>query len=447
MEELEPKKTWERVLTEIENSISKPNFNTWFKDTSIARFDDGVIFLSVPNHFVEEWLGSKFHNLILKSLRNISTSIHSLQYIISKDDIRKNNQKDKPILINKELPLENYYINREDNLNPRYTFENFIVGPFNELAHAASQAVIKKPGIVYNPLFIYGNTGHGKTHLIQAIGNFIKNVGRKVFYTTSEKFGQEYVNALQMNKPNFFKEKYRKYDVLIMDDIQFFSGKMKIQEELFHLFNHLYDNNRQIIFSSDKHPSFIQDLEERLRSRFSAGMVVDIPPPEAESRMAIIQSKISQGNVEVSDEILNFLSYSITGNIREIEGIVNSIVCQIQLKRRDLSLNEVKMFIKNSTKPKKNISTKEIVKTVADFYNIEENLIYEKTRKKEIIKPRQIIMYLLREEFAISYPAIGERLGGRDHTTVMHSCDKIKRDLEKDQNLSTEIDQLRSILV
>lgn len=446
-EEIDVKKIWDTVLNDIELSVSKPNFNTWFKDTYILKFEDGIIYLSVQNNFVQEWLSSKFHNVILKSLRNISTNIHSLEYLITKDDARKNIPKEKTVLINKELPLENYYINKDDNLNPRYTFDTFIVGPFNELAHAASQAIIKKPGIVYNPLFIYGNTGHGKTHLIQAVGNHLKNSGRKVFYTTSEKFGQEYVNALQTNHPNFFKEKYRKYDVLIMDDIQFFSEKLKTQEELFHLFNHLYDNNRQIIFSSDKHPALIQGLEERLRGRFSAGMVVDIPAPEAESRVAIIKSKVAQSNFQLSDEIVNFLAYTMSGNIRELEGVVNSIVCQSQLKDKELSLAEVKNFVKNSTKPKKNVSTTEVVKTVANFYNIEEQSIYEKTRKKEIIKPRQIIMYILREEFAISYPAIGEKLGGRDHTTVMHSCEKIKNDILKDQNLSDEINQLRSILV
>ncbi len=448
MEDFDAKKMWDRVLTDVELSVSKPNFNTWFKDTYILKFEEGTIFLSVPNNFVEEWLQSKFHNLILKSLRGISTNIHALEYIITKEDMRSKVSKDKIVFMNKELPLENYYINREDNLNPRYTFETLVVGPFNELAHAAAQAVIKKPGIVYNPLFIHGNTGHGKTHIIQAIGNHIKNSGRKVFYTTSEKFGQEYVNALQVKKPDLFKEKYRKYDTLIMDDIQFLSGKMKMQEELFHLFNHLYDNNRQIIFSSDKHPSLIQDFEDRLLSRFSAGMVVDIPPPDADSRMAIIKSKASQSSIELENEVIEFLGYSnSTNNVREIEGIINSIVCQTQLKERPLSVQEIKNLIKSSAKPKKNVSTKEVVQTVADFYNIEPDSIYEKTRKKEIIKPRQIIMYILREEFNISYPSIGERLGGRDHTTVMHSCEKIKNDMEKDTSLSAEISQLRSILV
>jgi chromosomal replication initiator protein len=445
---MDNKKLWDSVLVEMELSLSKPNFNTWFKDTSIIKQDEGAIYLGVPNTFVQDWLSSKFHNLILKALRANSPSIQSLHYIISKEEMREKQEAQKIPPMNKELPIAEIYINKDDNLNPRYTFESFVVGPFNEFAFAASQAVIKKPGIVYNPLFIYGGTGHGKTHLIQAVGNYLKSSGsKKVFYTTSEKFGQEYINALQLNKPNFFKEKYRKYDVLVMDDIQFFSGKMKIQEELFHLFNHLYDNNKQIIFSSDKHPSLIQDLEDRLKSRFSAGMIVDIPAPDNESRAAIIRNKSNTALFPLGKEIIDYLAYSVTGNIRELEGMINSITCQAELKGRELSLVEVKNFVKNTAKPKKLVSTKEVVKTVAEFYNIEEQLIYDKTRKKEIIKPRQIIMYILREDFNISYPAIGEKLGGRDHTTVMHSCEKIKNDMKFDDMLIQEINQLRSIFV
>ncbi len=446
---MDNKKLWDSVLVEMELSLSKPNFNTWFKDTAIIRQEEGAVYLSVPNTFVQDWLGSKFHNTILKALRTLSGNVQSLHYLISKEDMKEKQQViEKTVQATKELPIQDTYINKEDNLNPRYTFETFVVGPFNEFAHAASQAIIKKPGIVYNPLFIYGGTGHGKTHLIQAVGNHIKNTsGKKVFYTTSEKFFQEYVNALQLNKPNFFKEKYRKYDVLIMDDIQFFSGKMKAQEELFHLFNHLYENNKQIIFSSDKHPGLIQDLEDRLKSRFSAGMTVDIPTPDNESRAAIIRTKTASDPHQLSKEIVEYLAYSVTGNIRELEGIINSISCQSQLKDREITLSEVKNFVKNNARPKKLVSTKEVVKTVAEFYNIEEQLIYDKTRKKEIIKPRQIIMYILREDFNISYPAIGEKLGGRDHTTVMHSCEKIKNDMKLDDMLIQEINQLRSIFV
>ncbi|TSC70545.1 MAG: chromosomal replication initiator protein [Parcubacteria group bacterium Gr01-1014_46] len=445
---MENKKLWDGVLVEMELNLSKPNFNTWFKDTFIVKQENGAVHLGVPNTFVQDWLSSKFHNTILKALRNISSNVQSLHYTISREDMKERALSEKPQQTTRELPIADTYINKEDNLNPRYTFDTFVVGPFNEFAHAASQAVIKKPGIVYNPLFVYGGTGHGKTHLIQAMGNYLKSSGnRKVFYTTSEKFSQELVNAIQANRPNFFKEKYRKYDVLIMDDVQFFSGKMKTQEELFHLFNHLYENNKQIIFSSDKHPALIQDLEDRLKSRFSAGMTVDIPTPDNESRIAIIRAKLNSSEYPLSKEVIEYLAYSINGNIRELEGIINSITCQSQLKGRELSLSEVKNFVKNNTRPKKIISIKEVVKTVSDFYNIEEQLIYDKTRKKEIIKPRQIIMYILREDFNISFPAIGEKLGGRDHTTVMHSCEKIKNDVKTDELLLQEINQLRSIFV
>ncbi len=445
---MDNKKLWDSVLVEMELNLSKPNFNTWFKDTHVVKQEEGAVYLSVPNTFVQDWLGSKFHNLILKALRTLSPHVQSLQYVITKEDSREKPAVEKAAPVNKELPMADIYINKDDNLNPRYTFESFVVGPFNEFAHAASQAIIKKPGIVYNPLFIYGGTGHGKTHLIQAVGNHIKNTtSRKVFYTTSEKFAQELINALTLNKPNFFKEKYRKYDVLIMDDIQFFSGKMKVQEELFHLFNHLFDNNKQIIFSSDKHPGLIQDLEERLKSRFSAGMIVDIQSPDNESRVAIIRSKSSICPYPLSKEVVDYIAYTIVGNIRELEGVINSITVQSEMKGRELSLLEVKNFVKNTTKPKKLASTKEVVSTVAEFYNIEPQLIYDKTRKKEIIKPRQIIMYILREDFNISYPTIGEKLGGRDHTTVMHSCEKIKNDMKADEMLIQEINQLRSIFV
>ncbi|MDO8510142.1 MAG: chromosomal replication initiator protein DnaA, partial [bacterium] len=316
-------------------------------------------------------------------------------------------------------------------------------------AHAAAQAVIKKPGIAYNPLFIYGNTGHGKTHLIQAVGNCIKTAspGKKIFYVTSEKFSLDYVNSVQANKVSVFKEKYRKYDILVMDDIQFLSNKEKTQEELFHLFNFLYDNNKQIIFSSDKHPNFIPNLEERLKSRFSAGMIVDIPTPDQESRAAIIKTKCRQINYTLSPETVEYLATSLSGNIRELEGMINSIVCQAQLKNRELSLAEVRNLAKTSIKPKKAISAKDIIKIIAEFYSINENSICEKTRKKEVVRPRQLTMYILREDFNISYPSIGEKLGGRDHTTVIHSCEKIKNELKDNNVLAQELTQIRALML
>lgn len=456
----ENKKLWDTVLVEMELAISKPNFNTWFRETSIYKVEDGTAFVNVPNNFAKDWLYKKYHSTILRILRTATPTIRSLEYLVGKSEKKQVAGEEKPVvasIINNELPLNDYYINKEDNLNPRYTFDSFIVGPFNELAHAAAQAVIKKPGIVYNPLFVYGNTGHGKTHLIQAVGNYLKHMypEMRLHYVTSEKFASDYVNSVQSqqtdpnksNKINNFKEKYRKYDVLIMDDIQFLSKTEKTQEELFHLFNHLYDNNKQIIFSSDKHPNYIPNLEDRLRSRFAAGMIVDIPPPDHESRIAILKAKLRHQGLILSDEIIDFIAASVSTNIRELEGVLNAIVMQSQLKGRELTLIEAKNLLKNSARPsKRTLSTKEVIKIIADFYNIEETSIYEKTRKKEVIRPRQMTMYVLREDFKISYPSIGERLGGRDHTTVIHSCEKIKGDLKLDPTLGQELNQIRALI-
>ncbi len=446
---MDTKELWDNVLLEIESFVSKANFATWFKDTKISGFESGVIYLSVPNTFVQEWLLKKFHSLILKLLRQSSESIHALEYVIKEESKQKNQYiPTKQSSPTKELPLSEHYVNKDDNLNPRYTFESFVVGPFNELAYAAAQAVIKNPGITYNPFFIYGNSGHGKTHLIQAIGNAVKAVdpSKKIFYFTSEKFLNDYVSSVQANKVDQFKDKYRKYDMLIMDDVQFLSGKEKTQEELFHLFNIMKDSNKHIVFSCDKHPNFVTGLEDRLKSRFAAGMVIDIPAPDNESRVAIIKSKCASINLFVDDGIIDYLADSIRGNIRDLEGVINLIVCQSETKNKVLTLNEVKDLVKNSIKQKKLLSYKEVVKIIADFYKIEEESIYEKTRKKEVIKPRQIIMYILREDFSISYPSIGEKLGGRDHTTVIHSYEKIKSEIKSDMLLSKEIQEIRGMI-
>lgn len=443
------KQLWDSALVDIELSVSKANFNTWFKNTLILKQEDGVIYLNVPNEFAKDWLCNKYHKFILKALRGYGDGVRSLEYVVCKNKSETNSIQKQTInqSFNTELPLNDLYINKEDNLNPRYTFDSFIIGSFNELAHAASQAIIKTPGVVYNPLFIHGGTGLGKTHLIQAIGNEIKknDPKKKVFYVTSEKFSIDYINALQINKINNFKEKYRKYDVFIMDDTQFLSNKEKTQEELFHLFNALYEKNKQIIFSSDQHPSYIPNLEDRLKSRFSAGMIIDIQQPEYESRLAILKLKSKINNLTITDDIVEHLASSIQGNIRELEGLLNLVICQSQLKNRFITLNEVRFIVKNSIKQKKSVSVKDIVKIVTDFYEIKEESIYEKTRKKEIVKPRQIIMYILRKDFSVSYPTIGQKLGGRDHTTVIHSCEKINNDIKKDKLLNQEIDQIRAL--
>jgi chromosomal replication initiator protein len=444
------KELWEKCLAEIELNISKANFTTWFKNTSIIKEEEGTLQIGVPNEFVKDWLHNKFHKLILKTLIGCNDGIRGVEYVIAKSNPVGNQKteeiKTKTVLnTNKELPLNDLYINKEDNLNPKYTFNSFVVGPFNELAYAVAQAIINNPGQSYNPFFVYGGTGLGKTHIIQAIGNVIKakHPLKKIYYVSLERFAIDYINSIQNKNPNAFKEKYRKYDVIIMDDIQFISGKDKTQEELFHLFNTLYENNKQIIFSSDKHPNFIQGLEDRLQSRFASGMTVQIVEPDYESRIAIIKAKFDSVGMIVEPEIVSCLASSLEGNIRELEGSLNTIVCQSQLKNKPLSLNEVKILIKNNIRPKKTVAIKDVVKIIADYYGIEEDVVYEKTRRREIVKARQVAMYILREDFNVSYPLIGSKMGGRDHTTVIHSHLKIKDDLKTDPSLLQEIEKIR----
>ena len=444
---MDTKKLWDDLLAQMEIEVSRANFSTWFKDTYINKMDGGTVSLAVPNTFAKEWLSQRYHKKILEILRGKNESIRSVEYIIATQKKKKEGESDDESSQNKELPLSGLFINPEDNLNPRYTFENFVVGQFNELAHAAAQAIIKKP-VAYNPLFYYGNTGLGKTHLMQAIGNHIKNHNkeRRVYYVTSEKFTTDYIMSLQSGKINNFKDKYRKYDVLIIDDIQFLSNKEKTQEELFHLFNHLYDNNKQIIFSSDVHVNYLPNIEDRLKSRFMAGMIIDISPADTESRMAILKTKARLNNFNLTNETASYLATAVDGSIRELEGVLNTIICQSQLKGRDLTLMEIKQHTKNTGRPHKNVSVKDVVRAVSSFYNIEEDTIYNKTRKQEVVKPRQLTMYILREDYNISFPSIGQKLGGRDHTTVIHSCEKIKNELKMNSELLSEINQIRAMI-
>jgi chromosomal replication initiator protein len=438
---------WQNALVQIELSTSEASFKTWFKGTEILRRDGGDVFVAVPSKIVKEWLREKHHKLILKTLRDLDESVRSVEYIVHKN-VRQGQKKDVVQQPQPTMEIQDLYIDKRDNLNPRYTFETFVIGPFNQLAHAAAHMVAQRPSLTYNPLFIYGKTGHGKTHLIQAIGNHIKKSSpqRKVFYVTSERFAVDYINAVKSGKANSFKDHYRQYDLLIMDDVQFIANTEKTQEELFHLFNALYDNNKQIVFSSDKHPNNLPGFEDRLKSRFSAGLIAEIPEPDFESRVTIIKAKSAMYHFSIQDDVVAYVAEQVHGNVRELEGAINAIMCKTQLKGAPLTQQEVASLIKHSAKPQKGVSVGDVVKKVSQFYGIDERSIYEKTRKKEVVRPRQVIMYILREEYNVSYPSIGEKLGGRDHTTVIHSCEKIKEEIQRDTELAHEIDQVKTIL-
>ena len=443
---------WNIVLNQIQLEVSKVNFNTWFKNTHITAFNNSCVTVGSPNQFTKDWLESKYDKTLLRILRSINESVRSVNFVIIKPDqiIKKSNQ-----VINMSssgqgyLPLGDLYVNKDDGLNSKYSFDNYVVGPFNDVAFATSQAVIMNPGLSYNPFFVYGNSGLGKTHLLQALGNSVKKKypEKKIYYTSLEKYYTEYVNSINQNKITQFREKYSKFSVFIMDDIQFITNKDKTQDELFYLFNLMYDMNRQIVFSADVHPNMIVGLDDRLRTRCIAGMTVDVSTPSFEDRVAILKRKAGENIKFFEDKALEFIAETIQSSIRELEGVLTTLIAQAQIKNSILNIPEIKLLLRNNIKSKKSVSVNEIVKSICEYYQIEESLIYSKTRRKDVVYPRQVIMYILREEYNISYPSIGDKLGGRDHTTVIHSYEKIKKEIKTNNHLVKEIADLMSILV
>lgn len=439
------KEVWNIVLGELEQTLSKANFQTWFPNTHLVKIDNGEVTIGVPNDFVKDWLEGKYKLMALEIMRKHFPSVRSIVFAIKtikKDPTIKESHSESKLA--PQLNLEN----RDDGLNPRYTFKQFIIGGFNELAYAASQAIIKNPGSTYNPYFVYGNTGLGKTHLIQATGHAIKTnfPHKKIYYTSFERFLNDYVDSLKRNAPSQFKDKYRKFDCLIMDDIQFISGKEKAQEELFHIFNNLYNENKQIIFSSDRHPNFIVGLEDRLKSRFGAGMIVDISNPEFESKLLILKEKVGHRMNLIGDEVVSFIAQNYTGNIRELEGIINVIIAQAELRKQPIHINDVKSIMKNHIKEKTSRTPEDIIELVSKYYNTNPQLMSGKTRRQDIVYPRQICIYVLRDFLNVSYQAIGEKLGGRDHTTIMHSYEKVKEEKERNAQINKELEEIKQIL-
>ncbi len=449
-------KLWKAVLGELEVTLSKANFTTWFRDTFIAEENGGKLTVGVPNAFTREWLKNKYHPQILEALKNITKEeVRDVIYEVVnfktttpkvKTGTKKITPQREPITTvrTQSSLLENFC------LNPRYTFETFVVGSNNRLAHAACLAVSKTPGEIYNPLFIYGGVGLGKTHLLQAIGNEIhkKHPNKTVVYTTSEKFTNEMINAIRNKDMSKFKDRYRKIDALIIDDIQFLAGKESTQEEFFHTFNTLYEANKQIIVSSDRPPKAIPTLEDRLRSRFEGGMIADIQSPDFEMRMAILEEKCQEKHFDIPHEVLEYIAKSIQQNIRELEGALTRVMAYCELNNAKPTIESTANILGNIlTNPKRrHITSKQILNTAASFYNISIKDLIGQSRKRELAFPRQIAMYLMREEIRMSYPQIGNELGNRDHTTVIHACTKINREITENENLNHEINLIKERL-
>ena len=437
---------WQTVLAQIQLNISQASFATWFKNTEIVSQKEGKVFVSVPNSFAKEWLEQKYGKVIFKILHGLDEGIKEVKYDVGKSGLKIFKRAAISALESGQLEFQELEIDRETNLNSKYTFENFVVGPFNELAQAAAWASAKNPGQVYNPLFIYGGVGLGKTHLLQAVGNeIIKNLSqKKIKYIPSEKFTAGVVASIRSHEMENFKSRYQAIDVLIIDDIQFLAGKEKTQEEFFHTFNALYEKNKQIVLSSDRPPKAIPALAERLRSRFEGGMIADIGYPDLETRVAILKTKALERKAEFSEEVLNYIASNIQRNIRELEGALNRLIAYQKLNNHSPDLETAKSLLKNlMMAPSKVISAKKIIQAVAEFYDLKEREILSSSRKKEIVKPRQIAMYLLREELKGSFPFIGRKFGGKDHTTAIHAHGKILKETEKNEILVEEINLIK----
>lgn len=447
---------WQMALGELELLISKANFTTWFKNTFISDVETNRIVVATPNAFTKAWLEKKYQSQILQALKNTTNGvIEKIEFIVETNKQFVSKPKIDALSPRTNLAAETQ-VEPEKNklnefgLNKKYTFETFVVGKGNELANAAAKAVANKPGSTYNPLFIYGGVGLGKTHLVQAIGNYVlaNNPKAKILYVNSEKFTNDYIQSIKNGQTDRFKNTYRQVDILLIDDIHFISGKEQTQEEFFHTFNALHQNNKQIVLSSDRPPKAIPDIEQRLISRFEWGMIADISSPDFETRVAILQAKSHEKGLNLDPEIIEYLAKNIQNNIRELEGALNRIIGQQQLNPSPITIESAKQLIDSlSTNANKgNLTPKKIIKVVSEYFEITIDNIIGNCRRKEMVVPRQIIMYLMREEIKSSYPSIGQELGGRDHTTAIHACNKISMAINKDDKMKSDIVSLRQRL-
>lgn len=442
---MDKEEMWQAVLAQIQFHISSANFATWFKNTSILERKDNEVIVATPNNFSKEWLENKYHKLIYKILHSLDREIKEVKYVVHSVGL-KIKKDTTPLEFSLQPHFQEFTTNKATGLNPRYRFDNFIVGPFNELAHAAALAIVKNPGHAYNPLFVYGGVGLGKTHLLQAIGNEIsKKDGQKIVkYVSSERLISELVNAIKNRTMEKFKAAYQPADVLIVDDVQFFAGKDKSQEEFFHIFNALYSQDKQIVLSSDRSPKEIPSLEDRLRSRFEGGMIGDIGYPDFETRVAILKAKAQERGLNLPEETYEFVASNFQRSIRELEGALNRLLAFQEVNKKTPDVEIAKSLLKNMlTKYTKRTNYKKIIQTVAEFYDLSIDSILSASRKKEIVQPRQIAMYLLREELKCSYPFIGRKFGGKDHTTIIHACEKMAKESKESDKLHEEIEMIR----
>lgn len=436
---------WQTVIAQLQMDMPRASFDTWVRDTRPVGYENGILTVGVRNAYARDWLDSRLATTVNKLLIETLNSKVSVSFIVSQND--ENSASTEPdaspasIVITPPEPKP-----RHVTLNPRYTFDTYVVGSGNRLAHAACQAVADKPARAYNPLFLYGGVGLGKTHLLHAIGNACHASGLNILYVSSEEFTNDLIAAIRTHTTQAFREKYRSADVLLIDDIQFIAGKESTQEEFFHTFNTLHGQDKQIIVSSDRPPKSLITLEERLRSRFEWGLTADIQAPDLETRLAILRSKAERTGRNISDEILEGIAQRVQSNIRELEGALNRIIAYADLSGSPLTPNLVEVALADLIPSRNDIEPTYLVDLVARKFGLTTEKLLSRDRTKEVALPRQIAMYLLREEAKISFPQIGEVLGGRDHSTVMSAYEKIKEQIHADRRLEQDIVSIKQQL-
>ena len=454
MRQDDKEKLWRAVLGEIEVGMSPANFQTWFKNTSLDDIQEtsGIVIIRVPNDFTKGWLQQKYQKEIHRCLNKHLGRVVVVQYIVGTKRIvpQEGRPTDAQLPANVK-PIEEVVVETPpEGLNPKLTFEQFVVGENSKLCHAAAESVARQPGANYNPLFIYGGVGLGKTHLLQAIGNEIlkNNPKARVTYITSERFTNEMVEAIRQKETKGFKDRYRRLDCLLIDDIQFVSGKEQTQEEFFHTFNALHNAGKQIVMTSDRPPKAIPALEERLRSRLGGGMTADISAPSYETRLAILQSKAAAQKKEVATDILEYIAKSVKNNVRELEGALTRVLAFADLNNATPTLDDAKNLLGGilNSPGKKIVRPSEIIRAVANHFNLKKEDICGRKRTREVVVPRQILTYFLREELDMPYAQIGHEIGGRDHTTIIHDYNKIKETIINNDSLDQEITQIKNKL-
>lgn len=431
---------WQAALGQLQMEMPKAAFDTWVRDAELLSYEDGSFIIGVQNAYARDWLESRLSSSITRLLTGIMNRTVEVSFTVWQDSVTSVTPSPETVVTDPTPDVES------PSLNRRYTFSNFVVGASNRLAHAASLAVAEKPAQAYNPLFVYGGVGLGKTHLLHAIGNQCAQSGLNILYVSSEEFTNDLINAIRTHTTQAFREKYRRIDVLLIDDIQFIAGKESTQEEFFHTFNTLHGQDKQIVMSSDRPPKAMVTLEERLRSRFEWGLTADIQPPDFETRMAILRSKAERARYNISNQIIEIIARKFQSNIRELEGALTRVVAYADLRGVPMTPDLIDSALADLLPRRKEVKPDHVINTVADAYHVTTDRMLGRDRSRQVALPRQIAMYLMREEGNISLPQIGEALGGRDHTTVMYGCDKIADLLERDDTIRRQVIEIREQL-